>query len=95
LVIGGYHFSDCVKKVGEMSLAMGINTIIDLDLTDLFFSLYSQEDYFNIEQYNPNKYREYMLNRLAEYGEKFAEKQFNSMYPSFIYGFDEKDKKTK
>lgn len=95
LVIGGYHFSDCVKRVGEMALAMGINTIIDLDLTDLFFNLYKQEDYFNIEEYNPNKYKEYMLNKAAKYGEKFAEKQFNSMYSSLVYGFDEECKKRK
>lgn len=95
LVIGGYHFSDCVKRVGEIALAMGINTIVDLDLTDLFFNLYRQEDYFNIEEYNPNKYKEYMLNQAAKYGEKFAEKQFNSMYSSLIYGFDENSPKKK
>lgn len=95
LVIGGYHFSDCVKRVGEMALAMGINTTVDLDLTDLFFNLYRQKDYFNIEEYNPNKYKEYMLNKVARYGEKFAEKQFDSMYSSSIYGFDEECKKRK
>lgn len=55
LVIGGYHFADCVKRVGEIALAMGINTIVDLDLTDLFFNLYKQENYFNIEQYKPHR----------------------------------------
>lgn len=95
LIIGGYHFSDCVKRVGEMALTMGINTIIDLDLTDLFFNLYKQEDYFNIEEYNPSKYKEYMLNKSARYGEKFAERQFDSMYSSLVYGFDKECKKAK
>lgn len=36
LVIGGYHAQDCVKRVGEVALSNGINTIIDLDMTDLF-----------------------------------------------------------
>lgn len=95
LVIGGYHFADCVKRVGEMALAIGINTIVDLDLTDMFFNLYKQEDYFNIEEYNPNKYKEYILNRAARYGKKFAEEQFNSMYSSLVYRFDEECKKRK
>lgn len=60
LVIGGYHSSDCVKRVEEVAIKMGINTMIDFDLTDLFFGLYKQEDYFTIEQFNPNKYMEYL-----------------------------------
>ena len=39
LVIGGYHFQDCCKRVGEVALTNGVNTIIDLDMTDLFFNL--------------------------------------------------------
>lgn len=35
LVIGGYHAQDCVRKIGEKALENGINTLIDLDLTDL------------------------------------------------------------
>ena len=44
LVVGGYHFRDCVKRVGEAALNMGITTLVDLDLTDLFFSLYKYEN---------------------------------------------------
>jgi len=51
IVIGGYHFADCVKRVGETALAMGVNALVDLDLTDLFFGIYKQKDYFNIEEY--------------------------------------------
>lgn len=49
----------------------------------------------DIEEYSPNKYKEYMLNKAAKYGEKFAEKQFNGMYSSLVYGFDEESKKRK
>lgn len=95
LVIGGYHFSDCVKRVGEMALAMGINTIIDLDLTDLFFNLYRQEDYFNIEEYNPEKFKRQMMKHDLRYGEEVALEQFNFVYSSPVYGFDKECKKTK
>lgn len=95
LVIGGYHFADCVKRVGEIALAMGINTIIDLDLTELFFCLYKQKDYFNIEEYNPNRYKEYILNKAIRYGEDLAERHFNKMYSSLVYGFDEDNYKKK
>ena len=70
LVIGGYHFSDCTKKVGEAALTMGIDTMIDLDLTDLFFSLYRQKEYFNVEQYNPKRYQEHWYQVALEEGEQ-------------------------
>lgn len=87
LIIGGYHSLDCVKRVGEMALNMGIDTLVDLDLTDLFFSLYKQEEYFKIEEYNPLFYRQYVLNKAQKYGEQFAERHFNNLYSSPIYGF--------
>lgn len=93
LVVGGYHYSDCVKRVGETALNMGINTLVDLDLTDLFFNLYRQENYFSIEQYNPEKYRENWLNKALEYGEEFAEKQFDRMHSSPVYGFSTVEEK--
>lgn len=91
LVVGGYHAQDCVKKVGETALNMGINTIVDLDMTDLFFGLYKQVDYFKIEEYNPQKYKEYFYQKASWYGEEFAERQFNRNYSSPVYGFN-KDK---
>ena len=45
--------------MGETALKMGINVIIDLDLTDLFFSLYRHDEYFQINQYDPKRYKEY------------------------------------
>ncbi len=93
LVVGGYHYSDCVKRVAETALNMRINTLVDLDLTDLFFNLHRQEDYFNIEQYNPEKYRENWLNKALEYGEEFAKKQFDRMHSSPVYGFSNEEEK--
>ncbi len=92
LVIGGYHFADCVKRVGEAALNMGINTIVDLDLTDLFFSLYRQEDYFNINEYNPEKFKEHIIrSRIKEEiefdDEEQALKQFYLTYSSPAFGF--------
>jgi len=89
LVIGGYHFSDCVKRVGETALNMGIDTTIDLDLTDLFYSLYRYEEYFQIEQYDSKRYKEYWERKLEKQGEKieFIERQFQKMYGNPIYKF--------
>lgn len=87
LVIGGYHFSSCVKRMGEIALTMGINVTIDLDLTDLFFSLYEQEEYFNIKEYNPEKFKKYMI-------EETTLKQFNLMYSSLCYGFSNEEETT-
>lgn len=95
LVIGGYHFSDCVKRVGETALNMGINTVIDLDLTDLFFNLYKQEEYFNLKEYNPEKFKRQMMKYDLRYGEEVALEQFNFVYSSPVYGFSNEEIKHK
>lgn len=89
LVIGGYHAQDCVKRVGEKALENGINTLIDLDLTDLFFTLYRYEEYFNIEEYNPERFRDFMIKKSSRYGEDFAIELFNRNYQSPVYGFND------
>lgn len=95
LVIGGYHFSDCVKRVGETALNMGINTVIDLDLTDLFFNLYKQEDYFNIKEYSSENFKRQMMKYDLRYGEEIALEQFNLVYSSPVYGFSNEEIKHK
>lgn len=92
LVIGGFHAQDCVKKVGEFALKSGIDTIIDLDITDFFFHLYNDKNYFRIEGYNPIRYKQYIINKMNRYGDKFAEKIFNRNYSSPAYGFNIKTK---
>jgi len=93
LVVGGYHYSDCVRRVAEKALQHGISTLVDLDMTDLFFNLYKQEDYFCIEEYDPMRYKEYFLNKASKYGEEFAKKRFASMYASEVYGFNTNEPK--
>jgi len=95
LVIGGYHAQDCVKRVGEVALENGINTLVDLDMTDLFFYLYKQDDYFDLESYSPSRFKNYMLERMKRHGEEMAQKMFNRNYQSEVYGFVESNKKQK
>lgn len=95
LIIGGYHAQDCVKRVGEVALANGINTLVDLDMTDLFFNLYRQEDYFDLESYSPERFKNHMLEKMKRYGTEFAERMFNNNYQSDVYGFGEPLKKQK
>ena len=78
-----------------MALANGINTIIDLDMTDLFFNLYRQEEYFNIDSYDPSRFKEYMINKMSRYGNEFSERLFNRNYQSEAYGFGKINKKQK
>ena len=82
LVIGGYHAQDCVKRVGEKALQNSINTLIDLDLTDLFFTLYRHEEY------DPERFRNFMIKKSSRYGEDFAIELFNRNYQSPVYGFN-------
>lgn len=70
LVVSGYHSNDCVKRVGQEAFNMEIKVIIDLDLTDLFFSLYRHNEYFQINQYNQKRYKEYIIQKLEQQGEK-------------------------
>ena len=88
LIVGGYHFSDCVKRVAEYALERGINTLIDIDMTDLFFNLYKQKEYFDKENYSPERYKKYMINRRGSDYTEFAEKIFNRNYASPVYGFN-------
>ncbi len=87
LIVGGFHALDCVKRLGETALQCNINTLVDLDLTDLFFTLYKEKDYFEIENYNPQRFKEYMINRKGNKFTQVQESIFNNNYSSPIYGF--------
>ena len=89
LVVGGYHFSDCVKRVGETALNLGIDTTVDIDLTDLFFSLYKNEEYFIIDEYDPQRYMNFLKEKSETLGEEkeFINRRFEKMYNSPIYKF--------
>ena len=87
LVVGGYHVMDCVKRVAEVALQSGINTLVDLDLTDLFFNVYKQKDYFDMENYSSEKFKMNMISRHGDEYTEFEERLFNRNYSSPVYGF--------
>ena len=88
LVVSGYHALDCVKRVAESALEFGINSLVDLDLTDLFFDLYKHKEYFQKEIYSPERFKEYLLNRKGTKNLEFIKGLFNRNYNSPVYGFD-------
>ncbi|MBP3635423.1 MAG: hypothetical protein J6J17_03080 [Bacilli bacterium] len=87
LVVGGYHVMDCVKRVAEFALQSGINTLVDIDLTDLFFNVYGHKDYFDMDSYSPEKFKMYMIHNFKDEDPEFAERLFNRNYSSPVYGF--------
>ena len=93
IVIGGFHFGDCVKKVAEYCYQNGFSTLIDLDLTDLFFSVYYKKDYFKIDEYNPKNYKEFILSNSRFSNMEIAESLFERNYNSPVYGFENDEKK--
>lgn len=94
LVVGGYHAMDCVKKVAEVALDLGIDTLVDLDMTDLFFSIYKQKDYFDIENYSPERFKINMMNKFGDRCTELEERLFDRNYSSPVYGFvKESDKR--
>lgn len=105
VVVGGFHVTDCVRKVGEAAIDAGIDAIVDLDLTEIFVSVYRQTDYFNVEkEYNPTEYMEFRMRNLKDnmYKEDWPEweeterREFLETFSSPAYGFDKvKDKNHK
>lgn len=60
LVVCGFHYNDCVKRVAAHFFNSGIDTLVDVELTELFRFLCSRF-YFDEENYN--------LANMIEYGE--------------------------
>ena len=88
LVIGGYHVMDCVKRVAELALQSDISTLVDLDLTDLFFNVYKQNNYFNIEEYSPERFKMNLITRNGTEESRLRERIFDRNYSSPVYGFN-------
>ena len=93
LVVGGYHAMDCVKKVAEVALDLGIDTLVDLDMTDLFFNVYKQKDYFAIDNYSPVRFKTNMINRFGDRCTELEERLFDRNYSSPVYGYTKEDNK--
>lgn len=87
LVVGGYHYNDCVKRIAEYAQRQEIETLIDLELTDVFFSVYRNKEYFKIDEYNPERFKENIMSGDIKFGYDIAFNQFKLMYPDPIYGF--------
>lgn len=86
---------NCVKRVAEFALQSGINTLVDIDLTDLFFNVYRHKDYFDIDSYIPEKFKMYMIHGCKDEEPEFAERLFNKNYSSPVYGFTDQLNKRK
>ena len=87
LVVGGYHAMDCVKKLAEVAKQNNINVLVDLDLTDLFFNLYKQKEYFQKDNYDLERFKHNAVYRLGDNYSEFQEKMFEKNYASPVYGF--------
>lgn len=87
LVVGGYHAMDCVRKMAEVAFNYGIKSLVDIDLTDIFFAVYRQDEYFKIDSYSPDRYKDFIINRDGEKHIDFNRRLFERNYSSPVYGF--------
>lgn len=88
IVVGGFHFGDCVKRVAEYCYQCGTSVLVDLDLTDLFFNIYHKKDYFKIDEYNPKNHKDYILLNSRFSNKELAERLFERNYNSPVYKFE-------
>lgn len=95
LVIGGFHAHDCVKKLGEAAVNNGINTLVDLDLTEIFCSIHKEYEYFDSYSYESKKFKKYFINKYTQGNKTLDEKIFDRTYKSVVYGFNKSNTKTK
>lgn len=86
LVVGGYHAMSCVKRVAEVALKQGIDTLVDLDLTDLFFNVYENKELFNKESYDIYRLKRNILSK-PDVDIKYEEVSFDKNFSSPVYGY--------
>lgn len=85
LVVGGFHECDCVRKAAEYAYnTLNIDTLVDCDLTNLFFQLRNISFYFDddqYEQYDQNKFIKFFSKYYGDYEPKeIIEKLNNPVY---------------
>lgn len=102
LVVSGYHALDCVERVASYAYSIGIDTSVDLDLTEFFFPLikgmpHREEPYLDVNRYDKEKFKKDKINfeMFLGYTKDSAEKYFNETYKNPVFGFNKKDKKIK
>lgn len=84
LVIGGFHGNDCVKRFAlHCYYQRDIDTLIDIDLTEMFFYLHTKKEYFKIDEYNPYRYKKFLKSK-----DNIMTINYDNLYVSPIYGMD-------
>ncbi len=86
IVVSGFHSGSCVEEVAEYAYKSGVDTLVDLELTERFEYLYRQPE-FKIDSYNPADLREKSIARAILDGEDMdrVNKALHSYSP--IYHF--------
>lgn len=79
LVVCGFHAQDCVKRVAEHFYNSGVNTLVDMELTELF-GVFSSRYYFDEENYN--------LANIIEYAEAEIEFLYGNNLPRGMFSLD-------
>ena len=63
VVVGGFHCYDCVEKFAKEIYSLNQNTMIDSDLTELFWGVSKYIEGWDINNYNPNLRLKNMIDR--------------------------------
>ena len=63
VVVGGFHCNDCVEKFAKEIYSLNQNTMIDSDLTELFWGVSKYIEGWDINNYNPNLRLKNMIDR--------------------------------
>lgn len=71
IIIGGFHCFDCVEKFANEVYKINPNTIVDKDLTEVFWSVSKYQDNWDIKNYNAQQNFENIL-----YADRFAPPDF-------------------
>ena len=67
--------------------------MVDLDLTDLFYSVHRIREYFDIYEYDPREYKEFMIQSMSRnLPKEIVEKIFLNSYASPVYGMFDGEK---
>ncbi|MDD2203202.1 MAG: primase-like DNA-binding domain-containing protein [Bacilli bacterium] len=88
LVVCGFHAFDCVKRVANHFYNKGIDTLVDIELTDLFVGC-QNNPLFNPSTYNLANYLEYCkANDLYLFGKSTFYDRINELYNEAFYKKD-------
>ncbi len=69
LVVGGFYFDDCVDRFAKDAYAVGLDVLVDEDLTDMLPTMMLDENFKinSYPNYNPMRCGEEMCRRIIEY----------------------------